>query len=96
VFLDNYLDSNHLNMIYNNYRLDYLNSLDEDNFKIIYYLLLKYDIKNIDDLIVKYLEIFSLDKDTVIKGLERLKFMLGSNYVDLINENITYFNELFN
>ena len=62
MFLEKYVNSTYYNMILNNYNIEYLNSLDEDNFIKIYNLFKKYKFYFIDDIVLKYLEILDYDK----------------------------------
>ena len=39
MFLDKYLNSTYLDLVYSNYQEDYINLLDEDNFNKVYILL---------------------------------------------------------
>ena len=84
MFLEKYLDDFYYNMVVENYDYNYLEGLDEDNFKEIYKLLKEYHFYYINDIILNYIEIFSLDKEEVEQKIKELKEKFGNNYVYLI------------
>ena len=94
MFLDKYVDNIYLDMIYSNYNNDYLNNLDEENFKEIYDLFKKYNFYFINDIILNYLEIFEMSYDDVDNGIISLKEKLGDNFVYIIGNNMTYLDEI--
>lgn len=61
---------------------------DEDNFKEIYKLLKEYHFYYINDIILNYIEIFSLDKEEVEQKIKELKEKFGNNYVYLIGDDM--------
>lgn len=87
---NNYLDEDYLEELYENHDLNYLKSIDKDNFKIIYDLLKKYNFDYIEDIILKYLDIFELDYKIVENKINNLIKVLGTNYVDIISQNLNY------
>lgn len=94
MFLNKYLDEFYLEQILNNYDKDYLETVDESNFIAIYNLFKKYNFYFINDIILKYLEIFTLDISYIEKEILKLKDKLGTNYIYLIGNNITYLEEI--
>ena len=88
MFLEKYLDDFYYNMVVENYDYNYLEGLDEDNFKEIYKLLKEYHFYYINDIILNYIEIFSLDKEEVEKKIKELKEKFGNNYVYLIGDDM--------
>ena len=79
MFLEKYLDDFYYNMVVENYDYNYLEGLDEDNFKEIYKLLKEYHFYYINDIILNYIEIFSLDKEEVEQKIKELKEKFGNN-----------------
>ncbi len=88
MFLEKYLDDFYYNMVVDNYDYSYLEGLDEDNFKEIYKLLKEYHFYYINDIILNYIEIFSLDKEEVEQKIKELKEKFGHNYVYLIGDDM--------
>lgn len=88
MFLEKYLDDFYYNMVVDNYDYNYLEGLDEDNFKEIYKLLKEYHFYYINDIILNYIEIFSLDKEEVEQKIKELKEKFGNNYVYLIGDDM--------
>ncbi len=88
MFLEKYLDDFYYNMVVENYDYNYLEGLDEDNFKEIYKLLKEYHFYYINDIILNYIEIFSLDKEEVEQKIKELKEKFGNNYVYLIGDDM--------
>ena len=55
MFLEKYLNSTYLDLVYSNYEDDYIKLLDEDNFNKVYILLKNNNFYFIDDIILNYL-----------------------------------------
>ena len=94
MFIHKYVNDFYFTQIMSNYDIQYLNTLSEVNFIKIYNLFKQYDFYFIDDIILKYLEIFSLDYKKVLRGIILLKEALGDNFVDAIGKNIAHLNLL--
>jgi len=94
VFLEKYLNDVYYNIIINNYDEEYLNNIDEKNFLLVYMIFDKYKFYFTDDIILNYLEIFEMNPDDVINGIEKLKQKLGDNFVYIIGNDMRYLNEL--
>ena len=88
MFLEKYLDDFYYNMVVDHYDYSYLEGLDEDNFKEIYKLLKEYHFYYINDIVLNYIEIFSLDKEEVEQKIKELKEKFGNNYVYLIGDDM--------
>ena len=88
MFLEKYLNSTYIDLIYDNYEEDYLNSLDENNFNKIYLLLKKYDFYFIQDIILNYLELFEIEVKYVEIAIKEVKNSLGDNFVKQIGQNM--------
>ena len=94
MFLKEYLNKIYLNLLIDKYELNYLNSLDKVNFHKIYNLLKKYKFYFIQDLIIAYLELFELEESKVEQGILNLKEKYGDNFVYLIGNDISIFEEI--
>ncbi|MDO4963042.1 MAG: hypothetical protein Q4E75_02980, partial [bacterium] len=80
------------NEVIDNYKIEYIDTLDEDNFKEIYNLFKINNFYFIEDIILNYLEIFNMDYEDVKTKLENLKKTLGDNFVYIIGNNMKYLN----
>ena len=94
MFLHKYVSDFYYSLIVDNYDTQYLQIMDESNFVNIYNLFQKYNFYYIEDIILKYIEIFELDIEEVTIGLNKLKEKLGDNFVDKIGKNLTYLEEV--
>ena len=94
MFLQNYLDDFYYNQVINMYEADYLNTLDVVNLYKIYKLFELYEFYYIEDIILKYLEIFTIDYKIVNNGILKLKDKLGDLFVYKIGNDMTYLNEI--
>lgn len=94
MFLDKYLNSTYLDLVYSNYNEGYLNTFDEDNFNKIYNLLKKYNFYFIDDIILNYLELFEIKEEYVDKVLNIIKNEIGNNWIKEIGRNMTIIDKI--
>jgi len=94
MFLEKYVNNFYYNQILDNYDEVYLNLLDEQQFLNIYKLLLEYKFYFIEDIILKYLEIFELDHIIVKEKIDKLKEKLGNNFTYIIGNNMNYLDEI--
>ena len=96
MFYDKYLDDYYLNELFNNYDINYLRSIDQNNFESVYQVLKKYNFYFIEDIIEEYLEIFEMDKNIVEKKILILKDRLGDDYVNIIGNDLSYLECIIN
>lgn len=89
MFLDKYLNSIYLDLVYSNYDEDYINLIDEDNFNKVYTLLQNNNFYFIDDIILNYLELFEIEEKYVQLAISNIKSILGEDFVRQIGKNIT-------
>ena len=94
MFLEKYVNNLYLDIIYSNYDEDYINGLDENNFREVYKIFKKYNFYFIDDIILNYLEIFEMDADDVNDKIMVLKNKLGDNFVYIIGNDMSYLDEI--
>ena len=88
MFLNKYLNSTYLDLVYSNYEEDYLKLLDENNFSKVYMLLKSNNFYYINDIILNYLELFEIDEKYVEFAINDIKATLGNNFVELIGKNM--------
>ena len=96
MFIKKYVSDFYFNEILSKYELNYLKSLKEENFLKIYRLFLENKFYFIEDIILKYLEIFENDYEEVKSRLNILKESLGDNYQYVIGRDMRYLNYLTN
>ena len=94
MFLNKYLNSTYLDLVYSNYEEDYINLLDEDNFNKVYILLKNNNFYFIDDIILNYLELFEIEEKYVQLAINKIKSILGDNFVEQIGKNMTLINKI--
>lgn len=94
MFLEKYLSKFYFDLVLDNYKEFYLKSLDENNFIKIYELLRKYNFYFIDDIILNYLEIFTLNIEEVEEKILELKYLLGDNFVYIIGNDMRYLEKI--
>ena len=73
MIFDKYLNDTYLDILYSNYNLDYLKSIDSNNFIEIYNLLKSKGFYFIEDIIINYMDIFELDSYYLNKVLTYLE-----------------------
>lgn len=89
MFLENYLNSTYLDLVFNNYEEEYLKSLDQENFDKIYRLLKDKNFYFIDDIVLNYLELFEIKVECVSKSLVDFESIVGEDYVNYIGNNMS-------
>ena len=94
MFLEKYLNSTYLDLVYDNYDKEYIKLLDEDNFNKVYLLLKNDNFNFIEDIILNYLELFEIDVKYVQLALSSIKNELGTNHVMLIGKNMILINKI--
>lgn len=94
MFLDKYLNSTYLDLLFSNYDEDYINLLDKDNFNKVYTLLKNNNFYFIDDIILNYLELFEIEEKYVQLAINKIKSILGDNFVEQIGKNMTLINKI--
>ncbi len=89
MILEKYLDSFYLELVYNHYKEEYINSLDVSNFDKVYQLLRSKGFYFIKDIILKYLEIFEMEVEEIEEALVEIELELGPDYVHKIGKDMT-------
>ena len=73
MFLEKYVSNFYYDLIISNYDKEFLDTLDENQFLEIYMIFKKYNFYFIEDIILNYLELFTLDSNTIINNILKLK-----------------------
>lgn len=94
MFLDKYLNSTYLDLVYSNYNEDYLSILDEENFNNIYMLLKNKGFYFIEDIILNYLELFEIESSYVEHALSEIKSLIGEDYIKQIGKNMNLIDKI--
>ncbi len=89
MIFDKYLDEEELDELFENYHISYLKNIDSILFEQNYQLLVSLGFDYMEDLVIKYLALFTLDTSILEKRLRILKNMLGENYIEIISNNLT-------
>lgn len=88
MFLQNILNEDLYNEVLDNYDYDYLESLDYDIFTKNYILFKNKKFYFIEELIIKYLDIFMLDSDIIESALYEIEKVYGTDYILFIGHNL--------
>lgn len=94
MFLENYLNSTYLDLLYSNYEEKYLNSLNQENFDKIYRLLKDKNFYFIDDIVLNYLELFEIKVECINKAIVDFESVVGLDYVNCIGNNMSLLNKI--
>ena len=96
MFFETVLSETNMELIYDKYDKEYLECIDPYNFANIYNLFLENKFYFIEDLIVKYLEIFTLNKDIIEDAIFALESEYGSDYIYYIGKDLSILDEAIN
>lgn len=94
MFLDKYLNSVYMDIIYDTYDEEYLKTLDENNFLRVCSLLKSKVFYFIEDIIIKYLELFEIDVRYIERAINDMERKLGSNYINILGNNISMISDV--
>ena len=81
------IDELDIKVLEENFDIDTINSLDAENVSYIYKYLLDNGVYYAKDLFMSSLDLFLLSKEKFIKKFEKLKIILGSDYVNKLGED---------
>lgn len=90
----NTLSEDEIRNIVDTFDSEIIKGIDVDNLFKIYKYLIDNGIYFARDLIVDYLDIFVLDYDCFVTRFEELKKKLGSNYIEVLENDISNLEEL--
>ena len=92
--LEKYFDKDELKEVYEGYEESILKNLDEKNIQsIINYLEKNTTITK--DILLYYLDLFTIDVNEFIRKFEKLKQLLGENYEILLENKIDYLERMY-
>ena len=92
--LEKYFDKDGLKEVYECYEESILENLDEKNIQsIINYLEKNTTITK--DILLYYLDLFTIDVNEFIRKFEKLKQLLGENYEILLENKIDYLERMY-
>lgn len=92
--LEKYFDKDELKEVYEGYEESILENLDEKNIQsIINYLEKNTTITK--DILLYYLDLFTIDVNEFIRKFEKLKQLLGENYEILLENKIDYLERMY-
>lgn len=94
MFLENFLSAIKFKMLCDVYEDEYLESLDDENFVQVYRVFQKYNFYFIEDIILNYLDIFTLDPKYVEDEIILLKNVLGANFIYIIGHDMRYLEKM--
>jgi hypothetical protein len=89
MFLENVLSDVNFRLVLDKYDKEYLESLDPYKFAGIYNIFINRKFYFIEDLMVKYLEMFTLSEDIVEDAIANLEDEYGSDYIYHIGKNLS-------
>ena len=95
MFLNKYVHDEYYEFILDEYDEGYLSTLDEEQFKRIYNLFKEYGFTYIEDIILRYLEIFEMDYLEVREKLDVLKEELGDHFIYIISNQLSLLDRIF-
>lgn len=96
MFLENVLSDINFGLILNKYDNEYLESLDPYRFASIYNIFINHKFYFIEDLIVKYLEMFTLDEDVILNAIDDLILKYGDDYIYYIGKDLSILDDAIN
>ncbi len=96
MFLETVLSETNFNLILDKYDEEYLNSLDPYQFACIYNIFIDNKFYFIEDLIIKYLEMFTVNEIMVRDAIDSLKNEYGDDYIYHIGKDLSILDNAIN
>lgn len=96
MFLETVLSDINYNLVVDKYDKEYLDTLDPYRFANIYNIFISNKFYFIEDLIIKYLEMFTLNEDIVNDAINSLKEEYGSDYIYYIGKDLSILDNAIN
>ena len=88
MFLQDILKDDDYLLLLDKYTNDYLDTIEYENFMKIYKYLKSKKVYFIDDLIIDYLDIFTLDVEIIEEVFNILNERYGDDYIYTIGDNL--------
>lgn len=89
MFLENVLSDINFRLVLDKYDKEYLENLDVYKFASIYNIFIDSNFYFIEDLIIKHLEMFTLNEDIVNDAITNLKEEYGNDYIYYIGKDLS-------
>ncbi len=89
MIIDDILNEEEKTLLLEKYDIEYIKTIDIHNFHDVYSLFYRYHFPYINDIIIKYLEIFTLNPAHVEEKILLLKVEYGNDYIDIIGQNLS-------
>lgn len=96
MFLETVLSETNMELIYDKYDKEYLECIDPYNFASIYNIFIDNKFYFVEDLIVKYLEIFTLNRDIVNDAIDSLIEEYGNDFIYYIGKDLSILDNAIN
>lgn len=96
MFLENVLSDINFSLILDKYDNEYLESLDPYRFASIYNIFINNKFYFIEDLIVKYLEMFTLDENVILNAIDDLILKYDDDYIYYIGKDLSILDDAIN
>ena len=88
MFLQEILKDDDYLLLLDKYTDEYLDTIDYDNFMKIYKYLKSKRVYFVEDLILNYLDIFTLDVKIIEEAFDALNLQYGDDYIYTIGDNL--------
>lgn len=96
MFLETVLSDINFNLIIDKYDKEYLDSLDPYRFASVYNIFINNKFYFIEDLIIKYLEMFTLNDVIVNDAIDSLKEEYGNDFIYYIGKDLSILDDAIN
>lgn len=93
MFLQKYLNDVEYDLLLNKYDEEFISNINEEKFEINYGYLVNQKIFFVNDLVLRYLEIFNFDNSIIVNTIYELEKKYGKDYRFLVGNNISLFND---
>ena len=96
MFLETVLSDINFNLIIDKYDKEYLDNLDSYRFASVYNIFINNKFYFIEDLIIKYLEMFTLNDVIVNDAIDSLKEEYGNDFIYYIGKDLSILDDAIN
>ncbi len=94
MFLKNMVNDNKYRELIEKYDEDFLNSINYDLFMLNYKYLISKRIYFVNELVVRNLEMFMLDKDIIEEVIDIALCKYGDDFAFILGENLNKFDDI--
>ena len=96
MFIETILNEFNMTLILDKYDKEYLESLNPYKFANIYNIFINNKFYFIEDLVINYLEIFSLDEEIILDAIDSIKNKYGDNYIYYLGKDLSILDNAIN